>query len=1458
MLYAILHGMSYSMVYFWLWCCIPGLFEQTCSDGCTWFFRQILYLQFHVAFAYAANTTVLLLIWWHDGHPSDKRPYIPKRYRRWKRLPEQFCQMLKSWTHAVNKLFTSTNVSASKRLLDLHHKLQLLVQRHRNHRRLHMRNLFALKHYNQNFARPRVKFRKAQYVFPILCLSTLVVSSASPLQSHDGIQLPASFDTDSLDFGVDNRCSACISNVKEHFVGDLQKTNKVIKGYGGTRIHNVWEGTMKIQIADDMGAVETFTIPHSYYVPDGDARLLSPQHWAKHMKASQRPPTAVAPEQTFHDKVILTWNKGQSTKTIPLDDLNVATFNLATGYSRYSLYCKEAKIDIDQDDLHPEIIAESAALIEDEEEDQEVDPDYHVTTPKATSFDLDGPQSTSQNAPVIIEDEEDRQVNNLSAEFLKYHHKFNHCSPRRMQLLARSGVIPRRLAKCQVPVCSACLYGKATRRPWRSKPSNNAEDGYVPTTPGEVVSVDQMISNVPGLVAQMAGRPVRSRYKVVTVFVDQATGYSFVHLQKSSSGEETVEGKELFERYAASMGHTIKHYHADNGIFAANLWKAHCIARHQGLTFAGVGAHHQNGVAENKIRQLQDQARTVLIHAAKRWPAAVEANLWPYAVRMANDSSNEMPSLAFRDGRTPLQSFAGSRATTNPKFWQPFACPVYVLDKSLQSPGRIFGKWKERSRVGLYLGRSPTHARSIALVLNLQTGLVSPQFHVAFDPSFQTVKRTFEGLPLEIKWQQATGFRSSRSNHQKTQRERPARRSRKSVMPTDPPVNLQFSTSNDYEIQDLTPVQEGINLQGSYDSEGAQGWFDVEEAPRWNEGASNNSDGETSENDNASDHSQATVRRSNRIRKPVERLAFAVAILCTRTAATPSKWETPNEIFSMSSLCPDNVVPDMGPQDLMAYAVSNDPDTLTYKEAMDAPDKDQFVQSMIKELESQMTMGVLKLIPKSKVPPTASILPAVWAFRRKRKQTTGEVYKWKGRLNIGGHRMREGIDYDLTYSPTASWPAIRLALSMVLLHGWHAKQVDYVLAYPQAPAARPMFMNIPKGCEIPGHHPKDWVFHVPRNIYGGKDSGRVWYLYLKSKLESIGFIRSKYDDCVFYKGNAIYVLYTDDSILVGPDQQELDNILEEIKSTGLDITSEDGIEDFLGVNIDHHSDGTIHLTQKRLIQSILDDLGLNSPNVKCHSTPMASSKLLSRHPNSPAFDQSFDYRRVIGKLLFLEKSSRPDLTYAVHQCARFSHDPKVEHGNAVKRIGRYLKGTMDQGLIMKPDMKSKLDLHVDADFAGNWDKEIAATDPATAQSRHGYVLRYCGIPLLWASQLQSIIALSTTEAEYIGMSRALQDTLPVLWILQEMHSLGYAVHATKADVHCTVFQDNSGAVEIANNPKYRPRTKHINQRYHFFRSYIGTHITVLPISTDDQVADIFTKPLPQEAFIRHRNTLQWW
>jgi hypothetical protein len=124
------------------------------------------------------------------------------------------------------------------------------------------------------------------------------------------------------------------------------------------------------------------------------------------------------------------------------------------------------------------------------------------------------------------------------------------------------------------------------------------------------------------------------------VFVDHHTDLSYVHLQSSTSAEETLDAKKAFELYAQSHGVSIQHCHADSGRFAEKLWKADIQRKSQLLTFSGVGAHHQNGRAEKRIRDLQDMARTSLIHANRMWPDAINIHLWPYALRHANESLN--------------------------------------------------------------------------------------------------------------------------------------------------------------------------------------------------------------------------------------------------------------------------------------------------------------------------------------------------------------------------------------------------------------------------------------------------------------------------------------------------------------------------------------------------------------------------------------------------------------------------------------------------------------------------------------------------------------------------------------------------------------------------------------------------------------------------------------------------
>jgi hypothetical protein len=182
-----------------------------------------------------------------------------------------------------------------------------------------------------------------------------------------------------------------------------------------------------------------------------------------------------------------------------------------------------------------------------------------------------------------------------------------------------------------------------------------------------------------------------------------------------------------------------------------------------------------------------------------------------------------------------------------------------------------------------------------------------------------------------------------------------------------------------------------------------------------------------------------------------------------------------------------------------------------------------------------------------------------------------------------------------------------------------------------------------------------------------------------------------------------------------------------------------------------------------------------------------------------------------------------------------------------------------QGIIFKPTTTPSLNLFIDSDWSGLWDKSIAATDSSTARSRHGFIMEYCGCPLIWASQLQTEIALSSTEAEYISLSKALRETIPIMNILQEMKNLKYKIGITNPKVHCKVFEDNSGALEMAKVHKFRPRTKHINIKYHHFRSYVNDEsISIHPITSEKNPADMLTKGLGVNKLRTNRFRVMGW
>jgi hypothetical protein len=252
------------------------------------------------------------------------------------------------------------------------------------------------------------------------------------------------------------------------------------------------------------------------------------------------------------------------------------------------------------------------------------------------------------------------------------------------------------------------------------------------------------------------------------------------------------------------------------------------------------------------------------------------------------------------------------------------------------------------------------------------------------------------------------------------------------------------------------------------------------------------------------------VRRSIRQRNVPQRL---IEIFAAEVTETNKHYEA-YEVLAQS----DDIEPESDYQHpALAFAASNNPDIMYWHEAMRQPDRKQFLQSAKQEIDDQTQNGNWRIIQRDTVPEGATILPAVWAMQRKRCISTGEVYKWKARLNLDGSKQIKGVHYWETYAPVASWPTIRLILTMAIIKNWYTKQIDYVLAYTQAKIETDnVYMKIPRGFEIPGSRPEEYVLKIDRNIYGGKAAGRVWNKHLVERLTQIGFKQSKIDHCLFY------------------------------------------------------------------------------------------------------------------------------------------------------------------------------------------------------------------------------------------------------------------------------------------------------------------------------------------------------
>jgi len=339
------------------------------------------------------------------------------------------------------------------------------------------------------------------------------------------------------------------------------------------------------------------------------------------------------------------------------------------------------------------------------------------------------------------------------------------------------------------------------------------------------------------------------------------------------------------------------------------------------------------------------------------------------------------------------------------------------------------------------------------------------------------------------------------------------------------------------------------------------------------------------------------------------------------------------------------------------------------------------------------------------------------------------------------------------------------------------------------------------------------------------------------------------------------VLYVDDAGISAPSRKIIEDFVAQLKDLGFDLEIEDDFNSYLGIGIEELGNGTRHMTQKGLIKKLLKTTDMEN----CNPNKVPASTIgLGLDPTGKLYDQNpFDYASVVGMLLYLSNHTRPDITFAVSQVARFTHAPKLSHVSAIKTIIRYLAGTKDQGIIVRPDGTNDLKLYVDADFSGLHGKEDQ-DNPDSAKSRYGFVIEYCSVPLIWKSQLIKEICLSTLHAEYVGLACAMRALIPLhekVFYLLDFWSLPHEM----PKIHCKIFEDNQGAFLLATNQKLSQRTKYFNVKYHFFWSYIfhaeknpDGWATVVKCPTELMNADFLTKGLVRLVFEENRKRVQGW
>ena len=915
--------------------------------------------------------------------------------------------------------------------------------------------------------------------------------------------------------------------------------------------------------------------------------------------------------------------------------------------------------------------------------------------------------------------------------------------------------------------CKACILGKQHRLPFPTSTSATQ-------APLELLHTD--------LCGPMPVPSAGGNLYFITI-LDDCTKISFVTplRRKSDAAPCIIETITMLERQS---GHAVKRVRSDNGgEFSNSTLGTFYTSKGIRAEFTVPYSPQQNGKAERLNRTLLEKARPMLIEAG------LPKSLWAEAITTANYLRNRSPVSGL--AATPLELFTGIKP--NVSHLRIFGARAYA-----HTPSALRTKLDPVCKPGRFIGFA-SNRKGYKILLDNGTTITSRD--VTFDET-----KPFEPFPFN-----------------------PPEPS-----PSNGAPRFDSFSFNPFNIETVGAAESGADAPEAPPPPGgtpsppgsppasppgsppgsppASPHASPQASPHASPHASPQGSPKASPSPDASPPPAAPIppRRSTRVTRPASEWKPNEYVYTPITG----HFRDPAAAAAAAAAAAGNVAANS--------AIASEPTTMD--EALSSPAAAAWQLAMDDEMTSLFANNTWTLCEP---PPGTKPIPVKWVYKIKR-DSNGNIERFKARLVVKGFRQREGIDYDEVFAPVSKYSTLRAVLATAAYQDLDLHQLDIKTTFLNGTIEEEVYVEPPPGYTLG----KPTLFcKLNKALYGLKQAPRAWYITLKTELAKLYFTESKADAGLFISTDpskpALLLTYVDDILIVTPKTTSTAALKQKLMAV-FEARDLGRATFFLGMDlIQDPTAKTIKLAQSRSIKDLLTKYGMD--DAKTASTPCSTSIKLTK-AGEPLDTQTHPYSALVGSLMYLSICTRPDIAQAVGALARYMAHPTIDHWTAAKTVLRYLAGTPNIGITFGACTPGLLTF-CDADYAGDID---------TRRSTSGYVFILNGGAISWASRLQPTVAASTTESDYIAAATAIKEGL---WLRKLFQDLGLNLDTIN------IYADSQTALKLLKNPIVSNRSKHIDVIHHFARERVARNeVTFEYISTDTMVADSLTKAVPTNKF----------